>query len=191
MKKGMKILLALFAVLFAVMLAGCVALHMYDVAKKQYVTDPVIAHIPLRAELTFFAPALNQTADISYILTPSVDLKVNVSEGLILPEGIVFVENNLPTGQITLSKGKKYKYDAKIKAIEIGNWTIYAAPGVYANVNIFEDRASVVIRMVFKDTVPLTRFRLREKVAKEHLDILKDVAKESLKEYDAVEYEKE
>ncbi len=62
-------------------------------------------------------------------------MKLNVSEGIVLPDGIVFVENNLPTGQITLKKGNKYRYGAKIKTVKIGNWMIYASPDVYVNVN--------------------------------------------------------
>jgi hypothetical protein len=73
--------------------------------------------------------------NMKYTLTPSVDVKTDVSEGVILPEGIVFVENNLPIGQVTLSKGRKYRYSAKIKTVEIGNWMIYASPCVYAIVN--------------------------------------------------------
>ncbi|MEA3281882.1 MAG: hypothetical protein U9Q68_04880 [Euryarchaeota archaeon] len=161
--------------------------------KKEYVNDPVIAHIPLRADLTFFAPALNQTADITYTLTPSVDVKVNVSEGIVLPDGIVFVEDNLPTGQITLKKGKKYRYGAKIKTVEIGNWMIYASPGVYANVNVaFGGEVSTVwMQGVFDAAVPVTRYHLREKVSEKQQNALVDLAKNWLREYDAIEYETE
>ena len=160
--------------------------------KNEYATDPVIAHIPLRADLDFpEEPILNRTVDIIYTLNPLVDVKVNVSEGIILPEGIVFVENNLPTGQITLSKGKRYRYSAKIKTVEIGNWMIYASPGVYADVSIFEDRASVGIRKVFKATVPLTRFHLRGKVADGQRDILMNTTKNWLRKCDVREYERE
>lgn len=96
MKRNAKIISVLSAVLIAVILAGCVALHMYDVAKKQYVTDPVIAHIPLRADLDFPSPFPNPDdptlISIIYILTPTVDVKTDVSEGIVLPEEIVFVE---------------------------------------------------------------------------------------------------
>ena len=194
MKKGMKIILVLFAVLFAVMLAGCVALHMYDIAKKQYVTDPVIAHIPLRADLDFpDEPILNRTVDIIYTLTPQVDVKTDVSEGLILPEGIMFVENNLPIGQITLSKGRKYRYSAKIKTVEIGNWMIYASPGVYANVNVvFGGEVSTVwIQKVWKAKEPLTRYRLRENISKEQQDVLMNITKNWLRGYGIQKYERE
>jgi len=159
--------------------------------KKEYVTDPVIAHIPLRADLTFFAPALNQTADITYTLTPSVDVKVNVSEGIVLPDGLVFVENDLPTCQITLKKGKKYRYGAKIKTVDIGNWMIYASPGVHADVNIFEYRASAVIYKVVDATIPLTRYRLRENASEAQQNNLMVEAKSWLIEYGVQEYEKE
>ncbi|MEA1944882.1 MAG: hypothetical protein U9N07_06080 [Euryarchaeota archaeon] len=181
MNKSTKILLILITIFIA--LAAAVFVLELTSDKKEYVTDPVIAHIPIRAELTFFAPALNQTADITYTLTPTVDVRVNVSEGLILPEGIVFVENNLPTGQITLKKGKKYRYSAKIKTVEIGNWMIYASPGVYADVDVFEERASVAIYEVRDATVPLTRYCLRENVSKVQQDAFKDATKYRLREY--------
>jgi len=188
MKRSIKAILILFAVLIAVM----AAISVHELTRKQYVTDPIIAHIPIKAELTFFGPALNQTADISYTLTPLVDLKTNVSEGVVLPEGIVFVENNFPTEKITLSKNKKYKFNGKIKAVKPGKWTIYASPGVYADVDIFKGWASVTIYEVMDATIPLTRYRLKENISKEHLDILKSVAKESLREYSAQrEHEKE
>ena len=166
------------AVIFIIILLAIFVQSPTD-EKKEYVTDPVIAHIPLRDDLTFFAPALNQTADITYILTPSVDVKANVSEGLILPDGIVFVENDLPTGQILLKKGKKYRYGAKIKTVDIGNWMVYASPGVYANVNVaFGGEVSTVwIQKVWKAKEPLTRSRLKENMTQEHHDIFMDVTK--------------
>ena len=181
MNKITKASLALVVIFIAILLA--IFVQSLADEKKEYVTDPVIADIPLRADLTFFAPALNQTADITYTLTPSVDVKVNVSEGIVLPDGIVFVENNLPTGQILLKKGKKYRYDGKIKTVEIGNWMIYASPGVYADMDVFERRASVAIYEVRDAVVPLTRYRLRENISKEQQDAFKDATKYLLSEY--------
>ncbi|NOQ32755.1 MAG: hypothetical protein GQ567_00935 [Methanosarcinales archaeon] len=161
--------------------------------KKEYATDPVIAHIPLEAHLRFsFDPDDPVLMNMEYTLTPAVDVKTDVSEGIVLPDGIVFVENNLPTGQITLRKGKKYKFSAKIKAVETGIWRIYASPGVYADVNVFEGTiSSVVGQGVFDATVPLTRFRLRVKVSKEGQDILMNITKNWMREYGTVEYGQE
>ncbi|PXF61414.1 MAG: hypothetical protein C4B59_04050 [Candidatus Methanogaster sp.] len=190
MNKITKASLAL-AVIFIAILLVIFAQSLAD-EKKEYATDPVIAHIPLRADLGFpEEPILNRTVDVIYTLNPLVDMKVNVSESLILPEGIEFVENNLPIGQITLKKGKRYRYSAKIKTVEIGNWMIYAAPGVYADVSIFEDRASVGIRKVFKATVPLTRFHLRGNVSDGQRDILMNTTKNWLQKCGVREYVRE
>ncbi|PXF61173.1 MAG: hypothetical protein C4B59_05340 [Candidatus Methanogaster sp.] len=162
--------------------------------KEEYVTDQVISHIPIRADLGFpDEPILNRTVDITYTLNPLVDVKVNVSEGLILPEGIVFVENNLPIGQITLKKGKKYRYGAKIKTVDIGNWMVYASPGVYANVNVaFGGEVSTVwIQKVWKAKEPITRSRLKENITQEHHDIFMDITKNWLNEHDIQRSEKE
>jgi hypothetical protein len=189
MNKITKASLALVVICIAILLV--IFVQSLADEKKEYVTDPVIAHIPLRADLTFFAPALNRTADITYTMTPSVDVRVNVSEGIVLPDGLVFVENNLPTGQITLKKGKKYRYGAKIKTVEIGNWMIYVSPGVHADVNIFEYRASAVIYKVVDATIPLARYRLRENTSEVQQNNLMVEAKSWLIEYGAHEYEKE
>ncbi len=188
------VILIFLGVLIALAFAGYLVREEIAKEKEGWVTDPVIAHIPLRADLDFpDEPILNRTVDIIYTLTPQVDVKTDVSEGLILPEGIVFVENNLPTGQITLSKGRTYRYSAKIKVVKPGRWTIYASPGVYADLGVFEDLwAGVAIYKVMDATIPLTRYHLKENLSKEHLDILKSVAKESLREYSAQrEHEKE
>jgi len=192
MNKITKASLALAVIFIVILLAMFV--HSLSDEKKEYVTDPVIADIPIRSDLDFpDEPILNRTVDIIYTLNPLVDVKVNVSEGLILPEGIIFVENNLPTGQITLKKGKKYRYSAKVKTVEIGNWMIYASPGVYANVNIaFGGEVSTVwIQKVWKAKEPLTRSRLKENVTQEHHDILMDVAKNWLVEHGVQRYKKE
>ena len=188
--RSIKILL----VLIAVFIALTVFVLELTSDKKEYVTDPVIAHIPLRADLDFpDEPILNRTVDIIYTLNPAVDIKVNVSEGLILPEGIVFVENNLPAGQITLKKGKKYRYSAKIKVIKPGRLTIYASPGVYADLGVYYEGflATVGVQKVFKATIPITMPPLIEKITKQQQDELAAVAKNWLREYGAQEYEKE
>ena len=117
MNKIAKASLALVVIFITILLA--IFVQSLTDEKKEYVADPVIAHIPLRADLDFPSPFPNPddptSINIIYILTPTVDVKVNVSEGIVLPEGIVFVQNNLPTGQTTLSKGKKYEYNAKIR----------------------------------------------------------------------------
>ncbi|NOQ32753.1 MAG: hypothetical protein GQ567_00925 [Methanosarcinales archaeon] len=191
MNKGITIFLALVVIFIALALAIFMQQSTGD--KKEYVTDPVIAHIPLRADLDFSFPDSDEPTSINivYILTPTVDVKINVSEGIILPEGIIFVENSLPTDQITLSKGRTYKFRAKIKAVKTGFWIIYVSPGVYGDVTLFEERVNVGVQGVFDATVPLTRFRFREKVSKEGQDILMNITKNWLREYGAVEYGKE
>jgi len=192
MNKITKASLAL-VVLFITILLAIFVQSLAD-EKKEYVTDPVIDHIPLRADLGLpDEPILNRTVDITYTLNPLVDVKVNVSEGLILPEEIVFVENNLPIGQITLKKGKKYRYSAKIKTVDIGNWMVYASPGVYANVNVaFGGEVSTVwIQKVWKAKEPLTRSRLKENITQEHHNIFTDVTKNWLNEHDIQRSEKE
>ncbi|PXF60669.1 MAG: hypothetical protein C4B59_08345 [Candidatus Methanogaster sp.] len=191
MNKITKASLAL-VVLFIVILIAIFVQSLAD-EKKECVTDPVIAHIPLRADLDFSFPDSDGPTSINivYILTPTVDVKVNVSEGIVLPEGIVFVENNLPTGQITLSKGRTYKFRAKIKAVETGFWIFYVSPGVYGDVTLFEERVNVGVQGVFDATVPLTRFRLRAKVSQEGQDILLNITKNWLRGYGAVEYGQE
>ena len=94
MNKGITIFLVLVVIFIALALAIFMQQSTGD--KKEYVTDPVIAHIPLRADLDFSFPDSDEPTSINivYILTPTVDVKVNVSEGIVLPEGIVFVQNN-------------------------------------------------------------------------------------------------
>jgi len=192
MNKITKASLALVVIFITILLA--IFVQSLADEQKEYVTDPVIANIPLRADLGFpDEPILNRTVDIIYTLNPLVDVKVNVSEGLVLPEGIVFVENDLPIDQIMLKKGKKYRYGAKIKTVDIGNWMIYASPGVYANVNVaFGGEASTVwIQKVWKAKEPLTRSRLKENITQEHHDIFMDVTKNWLIEHGIQQYEKE
>ena len=186
------VILVFLGVLIVLAFAGYLVREEIAKEKEGWVTDPVIAHIPLRADLDFpDEPILNRTVDIIYTLTPQVDLKTDVSEGLILPEGIVFVENNLPTGQITLRKGKKYKFNAKIKAVEIGNWMIYASPGVYANVNVGGEMSTVWIQKVWKAKEPLIRYLHRERLSSEERDTLMNITKNWLRRHGAVKYERE
>ncbi len=184
---NIKTILALSAaVLIAVALVGC--LHERTNEETRYVTDPVIAHLPVRANLSFpDAPTLNQTVNIAYTLTPSVDLKLNVSDGIVLPEEIVFVENNLPTGQITLLKNKTYPFNATIKAVKTGEFIIYASPGIYVDATVLRNTQGAIIHEPINATVPL--FLLRS--AKKPPDILMTVSKNWLQEYGVREYEKE
>ena len=182
----------ILAVIFIVILLAIFVQSPAD-EKKECVTDPVIAHIPIEAHLRFsFDPDDPALMNMIYALTPSVDLKTDVSEGIVLPEEIVFVESDIPTGQITLSKNKKYKYNTKIKAVNTGIWTIYASPGVYAIVNVFEGEVSSVIgQEVFDATEPVTRYRFREEISKEQQDVLMNITKNWLREYGVQEYKKE
>ena len=191
MDKHIKILLILLAVFIA--LSSAVFVLELTSDKKEYVTDPVIAHIPLEAHLRFsFDPDDPALMNMKYTLTPSVDVKTDVSEGIVLPEGIVFVENNLPTGQITLIKNKKYKYNAKIKVVKTGIWRIYASPGVYADVNAFEGEVSSVFGQEVFDISKLpVEFHDIIDVYEEQQDVLMDIAKNWLREYSAQEYGRE
>jgi hypothetical protein len=193
MNKSTKILLVLIAIFIA--LSSAVFVLELTSDKKEYVTDPVIAHIPIRADLDFPSPFPNPddptSINIIYILTPTVDVKVNVSEGIVLPEGIVFVQNNLPTGQTTLSKGKKYKYNAKIRVVKPGRWIFYVSPGVYGDVSLFEDWVTAGVQGVFDATEPLTRYRLREELSNEDQNILMNITKNWLREYGMRKYERE
>ena len=188
MNKGITI----FLVLVVIFIASVLAVFMQQLTgdKKEYVTDPVIAHIPLRADLDFSFPDSDEPTSVNmvYILTPTVDVKVNVSEGIVLPEGIVFVENNLPTDQITLSKGRTYKFRAKIKAVKTGFWIIYASPGVYGDVTLFEERVTVGVQGVFDISKLPVEFHDIIDVSEEQQDILMDVGKKWLIEYSAQEY---
>ena len=191
MNKITKASLALVVIFITILLA--IFVQSLADEKKEYVTDPVIAHIPLEAHLRFsFDPDDPALMNMEYTLTPSVDVKTDVSEAIVLPEEIVFVEGDIPTGPITLSKNKKYKYNTKIKAVDTGIWTIYATPGVYAIVNVFEGEVSSVIgQEVFDATEPVTMYRFREELSKEQQDVLMNITKNWLREYGMQEYKKE
>ena len=193
MNKSTKILLVLIAIFIA--LSSAVFVPELTSDKKEYVTDPVIAHIPLEADLDFPSPFPDPddptSMNIVYTLTPTVDVRVNVSEGIVLPEGIVFVQNNLPTGQTTLSKGKKYKYNAKIRVVKPGRWIFYVSPGVYGAVSLFEDWVTADVQGVFDISKLPVEFHDIIDVSEEQQDVLMDIAKNWLREYSAQEYGRE
>ena len=184
----------ILAVIFIVILLAIFVQSLAD-EKKECATDPVIAHIPLRADLDFPSPFPNPddptAINIIYILTPTVDVTVNVSEGIVLPEGIVFVQSNLPTGQTTLSKGKKYRYDAKIRVVKPGRWIFYVSPGVYGDVSLFEDWVTAGVQGVFDISKLPVEFHDIIDVSEEQRAVLMDVAKKWLIEYSAQEYGRE
>ncbi|MHC1599860.1 MAG: hypothetical protein ACXQS5_03450 [Candidatus Methanospirareceae archaeon] len=201
MNRSIKILLVLIAVFVTLALAATVLSLTVFVPeltsdKEECVTDSVIAHLPIRANLHFHGfpkgPVLNETMSFVYVLSPSVDLKVNVSESIILPEGFVFVENNLPTNRSTLSKDKRYQFNATIKAVNSGKWIIYASPGVYVDAHVFEDRKGVLrIQEVPFATQPVHIAQRIGNVSKEQRDVLADTAKDWLSWYGVIDYEKE
>lgn len=211
MNKQIKTTLILSAVLIAAVLSGCIqetsneqipthkiAGGIYDIsdeelAKMPTATDPVVAHIPLEAHLWFHfhkKTTLNRTVNITYVLTPSTDVRVNVSNGIVLPEGIVFVGSDLPTDYITLSKNKTYLFNATIKVVKPGSWKIYASPGVGANVTLLKDRGWAVGQDVIDATAPIIRFNRREIVSDEQYNVLMAAANDWLRAYGAPEYEK-
>jgi len=166
MNKITKASLALVVIFIAILLA--IFVQSLADEKEEYVTDPVIADIPIRADLdiSFLGPGKSMSVNMVYTLIPSVDVKMDVSKGIVLPATVVFVESDLPTGQITLKKGRKYKYKTKIKALVNGDWMIYAAPGVYADLRVVGgDVSSAWVYGVFDAAEPITRYRLREEVS--------------------------
>jgi hypothetical protein len=135
MNKIAKASLALIVIFITILLA----IFVQSLAEKEeYVTDPVIADIPIVADLdiSFLGQGKSASVNIVYTLIPSVDVKMDVSKGIVLPATVIFMESDLPTGQITLKKGRKYKYKTQIKALVNGDWMIYAAPGVHADLRV-------------------------------------------------------
>jgi hypothetical protein len=121
-----------------------------------------------------------------------VDVKMDVSKGIVLPATVVFVESDLPTGQIILKKGRKYKYKTKIKALVNGDWMIYAAPGVYADIRVVgRDVSSAWVHGVFDAAEPITRYHLREEVSEEQQGVLINITNDWLQRYNSTEYEKQ
>ena len=206
MKKYTKTTLLLSIILTTVTLSGCIqktpykevrlgeniAVGIYNISDEELatlsgVTDPIIAHIPLKAHLRFHfhkKTTLNRTVNITYVLTPSTDVRMNVSDGIVLPEGIVFVESDLLTDYTTLSKNKTYLFNATIKVVKHGSWKIYASPGVCANVTISENEGWAVIHEVIESTA-----LIKEIVSDKQHGILMTATNDWLRAYGAPEYE--
>ena len=192
MNKIAKASLAL-AVIFIIILLVIFVQSLAD-EKEECITDQVIADIPIRADLdiSFLGPGKSTSVNMVYTLIPSVDVKMDVSKGIVLPATVVFVESDLPTGQITLKKGRKYKYKTKIKALVNGDWVIYAAPGVYADMRVVGgDVTSAGVHGVFDAAEPITRYRLREEVSEEQRGVLINITNDWLQRYNSTEYEKQ
>ncbi|MEA3325056.1 MAG: hypothetical protein U9Q37_07965, partial [Euryarchaeota archaeon] len=123
---------------------------------------------------------------------PSVDVKMDVSKGIVLPATVVFVESDLPTGQITLKKGRKYKYKTKIKALVNGNWIIYASPDTYTDLRVVGgDVTSAWVYGVFDAAEPISRYHLREEVSEEQRNVLINITNDWQQRYNSTEYEKQ
>nr|QNT35452.1 hypothetical protein EKMJPAOO_00002 [uncultured Methanosarcinales archaeon] len=127
-----------------------------------------------------------------YVLIPSVDVKMDVSKSVVLPATVVFVESDLPTGQITLKKGRKYKYKTQIKALMNGDWVIYASPGVYADLHVVGgDVTSAMIYGISNAAKTTIQYRHREKVSEEQRNVLLNITNDWLQQYNSTEYEKQ
>jgi hypothetical protein len=192
MNKITKASLAL-ATIFSIILLAIFVQSLAD-EKNECVTDPVIADIPLRADLrlSFLGPDKPTSMKMVYTLTPSVDVKMDVSKGIVLPAAVVFVESDLPTGQITLKKGRKYKYKTEIKALVNGDWAIYAAPGVYADIRVSRGAVSSAwVYGVFDAAESITRYRHSEKISEEQRNVLINITNDWLQRYNSTEYEKQ
>ncbi|MEA1998084.1 MAG: hypothetical protein U9N61_01985 [Euryarchaeota archaeon] len=184
--------LALVVIFIAILLAIFVQSLVDE--KEEYVTDQVIADIPIRADLdiSFLGPGKSMSVNMVYTLIPSVDVKMDVSKGIVLPATVVFVESDLPTGQITLKKGRKYKYKTKIKALVNGDWMIYASPGVYASLRVVGgDVTSAMIYGISNVEKTIIQYRHREKVSEEQRNVLINITNDWLQRYNSTEYEKQ
>ncbi|MEA3325489.1 MAG: hypothetical protein U9Q37_10255 [Euryarchaeota archaeon] len=104
------------------------------------------------------APALNQTARITCSLIPNKDIEI-LRVGIALPDGFVFLDANgaeiltkdrhsqrtrfiaywHPTN---LSKDMVYQFNATIKTVKTGNWTI-SARGENIYISVSEDSAYI------------------------------------------------
>jgi len=192
MNKITKASLAL-AVIFIIILLAIFVQSLAD-EKEEYITDQVIADIPIKSDLdiSFLGPGKSMSVNMVYTLIPLVDVKMDVSKGIVLPATVVFVESDLPTGQITLKKGRKYKYKTKIKALVNGDWMIYAAPGVYADIRVVGgDVSSAWVYGVFDAAESITRYRHSEKISEEQRNILINITNDWLQRYNSTEYEKQ
>ena len=162
--------------------------------KEEYVTDQVITDIPIRADLdiSFLGPGKSTSVNMVYTLIPSVDVKMDVSKSIVLPATVVFVESDLPTGQITLKKGRKYKYKTKIKALVNGDWVIYASPGVHADLRVVGgDVSSAMIYGISNAEKTIIQYRHREKISEEQRNVLINITNDWLQRYNSTEYEKQ
>ncbi|KAF5414199.1 MAG: hypothetical protein C5S48_09275 [Candidatus Methanogaster sp.] len=167
-------ILILSAVLIAAMLSGCVRenseIESPDVsptATVSEVTSPSMSppphiknweYVSYRNLSISNAPALNQTARITYSIVPDEDIEVLFV--YITIDGFEFVdvegERILKRGTIpfddldrravwyptNLSKGEIYQFNATIKAVKTGNFTIRHCGGnevIY--ISVFEDSA--------------------------------------------------
>jgi hypothetical protein len=192
MNKIVKASLALVVIFIAILLA--IFVQSLADEKEEYVTDQVISDIPIRADLdiSFLGPGKSTSVNMVYTLIPSVDVKMNVSKGIVLPATVVFEESDLPTGQITLKKGRKYKYKTKIKALVNGDWMIYAAPGVHADLRVVGgDVSSAMIYGISDAAEPITRYRHSEKISEEQRNVLINITNDWLQWYNSTEYEKQ
>ena len=192
MNKIAKASLALAVIFIIILLAMFV--HSLSDEKEEYVTDPVIADIPIRSDLdiSFLGPGKSMSVNMVYTLIPSVDVKMDISKGIVLPATVVFVESDLPTGQITLKKGRKYKYKTKIKALVNGDWMIYAAPGVYADIRVVGgDVTSAGVYGISDAVESITRYHHSEKISEEQRNVLINIINDWLQRYNSTEYEKQ
>jgi|LGVE01.1.fsa_nt_gb hypothetical protein len=192
MNKITKASLALVVIFIAILLA--IFVQSLADEKEEYVTDQVIADIPIKADLdiSFLGPGNSMSVNMVYTLIPSVDVKMDVSKGIVLPATLVFVESDLPTGQITLKKGRKYKYKTKIKALVNGDWMIYASPGMYASLRVVGgDVTSAMIYGISNAEKTIIQYRHREKISEEQRNVLINITNNWLQRYNSTEYEKQ
>ena len=125
------------------------------------------------------APALNQTARITYSIIPDRDIEVlfvylDIPDGFELMDvegtwprtlhNITFRDVNdarwFPTN---LSKDKMYQFNTTIKAVETGNWTVYTSGGkkeIYLSVS--EDSAYISDKPFPKPPIPSICYFLDE-----------------------------
>ena len=192
MDKIAKASLALVVIFIAILLT--IFVQSLADEKEEYITDQVIADIPIRADLdiSFLGPGKSTSVNMVYTLIPSVDVKMDVSKSIVLPATVVFVESDLPTGQITLKKGRKYKYKTKIKALVNGDWVIYASPGVHADLRVVGgDVSSAMIYGISNAEKTIIQYRHREKISEEQRNVLINITNDWLQRYNSTEYEKQ
>jgi hypothetical protein len=112
MNKNAKIILVLFAVLIAVILAGCVQ-------------EKAVPSAPIEVCLAISnAPALNQTAELTCTITSREDAPDTTAQ-IKLPEGFELISGNL-TWKGDLEKNSQKSFKATVKSVKTGNWAIEA-----------------------------------------------------------------